>query len=266
MRSDWYGQLEIPIDRASALSHPSCSTAPSIGSTRYPKIWRKLLRHRFAPLPPSIWSAPTVPSSTEFRSPRQRSREARRKLVNTFKVIATVLLLASGVFAEKAALPKDLPAYGPEKPCQTPSVKASKLDNGLTVWLVSRRDSPSWRSPSPFMEDSRPIPPIVPESPNCSPTPSTGNKDAHRKADCRRDPGDGRRSHRGVGKRCHDPFDRGAVIQGRRRHRSTRGSGAECYFPGKRGRVGETQSGGLAAAAGADPSFLAGVRWQGIVR
>jgi len=62
--------------------------------------------------------------------------------VKTFKVIATVLLLASGVFAEKAALPKDLPAYGPEKPLQTPSVKVSKLDNGLTVWLVSQPGFP----------------------------------------------------------------------------------------------------------------------------
>ena len=62
--------------------------------------------------------------------------------MKTFKVIATVLLLASGVFAEKAALPKDLPAYGPEKPLQTPSVKVSKLDNGLTVWLVSQPGFP----------------------------------------------------------------------------------------------------------------------------
>jgi predicted Zn-dependent peptidase len=62
--------------------------------------------------------------------------------MKNLKLLATVLLLASGAFAEKAALPKDLPAYGPEKPLQAPSVKVTKLDNGLTVWLVSEPGFP----------------------------------------------------------------------------------------------------------------------------
>jgi len=47
------------------------------------------------------------------------------------------LLFATLAVAQKQApLPKDLPPYGPEKPLAAPIVSASKLDNGLTVWLV----------------------------------------------------------------------------------------------------------------------------------
>ena len=62
--------------------------------------------------------------------------------MKNLKLLATVLLLASGASAEKAALPKELPAYGPEKALQAPSVKVTKLDNGLTVWLVSEPGFP----------------------------------------------------------------------------------------------------------------------------
>ena len=62
--------------------------------------------------------------------------------MKTLKIFAALVLLASAALAEKASLPKDLPAYGPEKPLQTPSVKVLKLDNGLTVWLVSEPGFP----------------------------------------------------------------------------------------------------------------------------
>lgn len=62
--------------------------------------------------------------------------------MKNLKLLATALLLASGAFAEKAALPKELPAYGPEKALQAPSVKVTKLDNGLTVWLVAEPGFP----------------------------------------------------------------------------------------------------------------------------
>jgi zinc protease len=53
------------------------------------------------------------------------------------------VICASSAFAQKeTALPKDLPAYGPEKPLQTPNVKTAKLENGLTVWLVSEPGFP----------------------------------------------------------------------------------------------------------------------------
>jgi zinc protease len=52
------------------------------------------------------------------------------------------VLIAMSVLAEKAPLPKDLPPYGPETPPAAPHAKAEKLDNGLTVWLVSKPGFP----------------------------------------------------------------------------------------------------------------------------
>ncbi len=59
------------------------------------------------------------------------------------KIIMIVALFESCAFAQKPApLPKDLPPYGPEKAVEAPSVKIAKLDNGLTVWLVSEPGFP----------------------------------------------------------------------------------------------------------------------------
>jgi predicted Zn-dependent peptidase len=55
-------------------------------------------------------------------------------------VHAAVALLSLSCVAmaqKETPLPKDLPPYGPEKPLAAPDVMASKLDNGLTVWLIS---------------------------------------------------------------------------------------------------------------------------------
>jgi predicted Zn-dependent peptidase len=57
-------------------------------------------------------------------------------------IFAAFFLFATLTFAEKAPLPKDLPAYGPEKPLKGPAVNVSKLDNGLSVWLVSQPGFP----------------------------------------------------------------------------------------------------------------------------
>jgi predicted Zn-dependent peptidase len=58
-------------------------------------------------------------------------------------VLPMSLLLSSLVSAQKEApMPKDLPAYGPERPLQAPSVKSAKLDNGLSLWLVSEPGFP----------------------------------------------------------------------------------------------------------------------------
>jgi len=58
-------------------------------------------------------------------------------------IAAAVLFFASLGFAEKETpMPKDLPPYGPEKPLAAPSVRSVKLDNGLTVWLVSKPGFP----------------------------------------------------------------------------------------------------------------------------
>lgn len=53
------------------------------------------------------------------------------------------LFFAAAAQAQKEApLPKDLPAYGPQPVFQVPDVKVSKLDNGLTVWLVPQPGIP----------------------------------------------------------------------------------------------------------------------------
>src|SRR5580700_3672576 len=63
--------------------------------------------------------------------------------VRLLKLVAIVGLFASCAVAQKQApLPRDLPPYGPEKTLETPSVKIAKLDNGLTVWLVSKPGFP----------------------------------------------------------------------------------------------------------------------------
>ncbi len=54
----------------------------------------------------------------------------------------SAILLTGSTLAEKAPIPKDLPPYGPEVPLAAPAVKSTKLDNGLTVWLVSKPGFP----------------------------------------------------------------------------------------------------------------------------
>src|SRR5215471_8643376 len=57
--------------------------------------------------------------------------------------VTLALLFAAAAQAQKEApLPKDLPAYGPQPVFQVPDVKVSKLDNGLTVWLVPQPGIP----------------------------------------------------------------------------------------------------------------------------
>jgi zinc protease len=56
--------------------------------------------------------------------------------------ICALILTASAYAQKEQPLPKDLPAYGPQNPLQAPDVKIVKLENGLTVWLVSRPGFP----------------------------------------------------------------------------------------------------------------------------
>ena len=62
------------------------------------------------------------------------------KLLRIFAVV--VALLACSFAQKEVPLPKDLPAYGPEKPLQAPQAQKEKLSNGLTVWLVSEPGFP----------------------------------------------------------------------------------------------------------------------------
>src|SRR5271170_5279687 len=57
------------------------------------------------------------------------------KIVNA--AVALLSLACVAMAQKETPLPKDLPPYGPEKPLAAPEVTASKLDNGLTVWLIS---------------------------------------------------------------------------------------------------------------------------------
>jgi zinc protease len=55
---------------------------------------------------------------------------------------AFLFIAAQSPAQKETQLPKDLPAYGPERPLSAPTVKIAKLDNGLTVWLVSEPGFP----------------------------------------------------------------------------------------------------------------------------
>jgi zinc protease len=59
------------------------------------------------------------------------------------KVLALVMAIAKVSAAQKEVpLPKDLPPYTAEQPLRAPDVRSAKLDNGLTVWLVSQPGLP----------------------------------------------------------------------------------------------------------------------------
>jgi predicted Zn-dependent peptidase len=61
----------------------------------------------------------------------------------TMRIAIAILFFVSFSFGQKEVLmPKDLPPYGAEKPLRPPSVHSAKLDNGLTVWLVSEPGFP----------------------------------------------------------------------------------------------------------------------------
>lgn len=63
--------------------------------------------------------------------------------MNAFKTIIIVLLFGASTLAQKdLPMPKELPAFGPEKPLRAPSVKVSQLANGMTIWLVAEPGFP----------------------------------------------------------------------------------------------------------------------------
>ena len=67
------------------------------------------------------------------------------KTDKTLQAFVLVLGLAVAGLAQASStppLPKDLPAYGPEKPLPVPQISQHTLDNGLTVWVVPRDGLP----------------------------------------------------------------------------------------------------------------------------
>ena len=64
-------------------------------------------------------------------------------MMRTMRIAIAIFFFASSSFAQKEVrMPKDLPPYGAEKSFPVPSVKSAKLENGLTVWLVSKPGFP----------------------------------------------------------------------------------------------------------------------------
>lgn len=62
---------------------------------------------------------------------------------NAHILIPLLFLVTAFAHAQKEhALPKDLPPYGPVTPFSAPAVKTIQLENGLTVWMVSRGSFP----------------------------------------------------------------------------------------------------------------------------
>ncbi len=59
------------------------------------------------------------------------------------RIAIAIFFFASLSFAQKEVrMPQDLPPYGAEKPFPVPSVMSAKLENGLSVWLVSKPGFP----------------------------------------------------------------------------------------------------------------------------
>ncbi|HKT46904.1 MAG TPA: pitrilysin family protein [Candidatus Acidoferrales bacterium] len=53
-----------------------------------------------------------------------------------FACVAALVCAFSASAQKEKPLPKGLPPFGPERPLQAPKVQQTKLENGLTVWLV----------------------------------------------------------------------------------------------------------------------------------
>lgn len=51
-------------------------------------------------------------------------------------------LLAPAAYADTFSMPKDLPAYAPDKPLPVPEIAKKTLENGLTVWVLPRDGVP----------------------------------------------------------------------------------------------------------------------------
>jgi zinc protease len=60
----------------------------------------------------------------------------------TLLAIAVCALLPAAALAKDVVMPKDLPAYGADKPLPVPQIEKKTLANGLEVWVVPRDGVP----------------------------------------------------------------------------------------------------------------------------
>ncbi len=66
-----------------------------------------------------------------------------RKLTSALALLAALALPAGALrAAEEKPLPKDLPAFGPDKPLPVPAIQKSTTPEGLNVWVVKRPGFP----------------------------------------------------------------------------------------------------------------------------
>jgi len=67
----------------------------------------------------------------------------KTRVLILFLFLMTSFVMPAIAHAQKEhALPKELPPYGPLKPFSAPAVTTIQLDNGLTIWMVSRAGFP----------------------------------------------------------------------------------------------------------------------------
>jgi zinc protease len=67
----------------------------------------------------------------------------KRAIHGLAAALTLVLALAPSAFArDEVTLPKEIPAYGAERPLQVPEIAEGQLANGLTIWVVPRPGFP----------------------------------------------------------------------------------------------------------------------------
>src|SRR3546814_12026058 len=77
---------------------------------------------------------------------RARGKEPRSTDMNlmhkTLLAAAVCALLPAAALAKDVVMPRDLPAYGADKPLPVPDIEKKTLANGLEVWVLPRDGVP----------------------------------------------------------------------------------------------------------------------------
>lgn len=64
------------------------------------------------------------------------------KTISLLAAAVSLAIAGAAIAGPKAALPKNLPPYAPDRPLPVPDIQKATLPNGLEVWLVPRRGLP----------------------------------------------------------------------------------------------------------------------------
>ncbi len=123
MRSDRYDELEIPISRASALSHAVLFDGSFAGVYSIPQELEKVTPEEVKAFAAKYLVATNRTIINRVPRPRAGSSETGRCAMRILKIIVAVLLVASCAAAQggkEQPLPKGLPPYGPQPPLRVP--------------------------------------------------------------------------------------------------------------------------------------------------